>query len=330
MLNATQIVSLLNIKGIGPKTVYNLWSVSLKFEDIKDLYCYIQDVTKDQHNRYPVPPYERFLHEYFDAEAIIEKSKDKEIQIIALGEKSYPARLSKIANPPLVLYVKGNIDCLSEKLSVAIIGTRKPTEYGQKVAWRLGEYFAENSFVVVSGLAEGCDTGAHTGCLSKDGNTVAVLAHGLDKVYPAKNKKLADEIIDKNGCLISEYAVGVPGRPSNFVARDRIQSGLSLGVLVVETGVKSGTMHTVAFCREQKRVLACHKHPEKYNVCESVMGNIKLIAEGATPIETKPDLDRYKDSLILNSKQDRETAFGTNKCPQEKEDSFPLFKGQSS
>lgn len=324
MLNSTQIISLLNIKGIGTHTVYKIWSSNIEFIDLKDLYEYLKE-EDIKPKRYDMPSFEEFRKKYNSVEELIEKAKNNNIHIVPLGDESYPEQLAKIPKPPLVLYIKGNKDCLNNKLSIAIIGTRKPTDYGEKVAKRFGEYFAENNFVVVSGLALGCDTAAHVGCLDKNGKTVAVLAHGLDKVYPAKNKKLAEEIIDKGGCLISEYSLGVPAMAGNFVARDRIQSGLSLGVLVVETGIKSGTMHTVEFCKEQHRILACYKPPERLRHVESVLGNIKLLSEGAWGIEDKTSLNNYVDKLLsyINNNYNNWT---TTNIPHHGESEFPLFK----
>lgn len=126
----------------------------------------------------------------------------------------------------------------------------------------LGSGYWETGATVVSGLAIGCDTAAHSGCLSVHGETIAVLAHGLDRVYPAVNRELVGEILDTGGCLLSEYPPKTRPFPANFVERDELQAGLSDGVIVVETGVKGGTMHTVRFSQEQRKPLACVKHPQ--------------------------------------------------------------------
>ena len=138
-------------------------------------------------------------------------------------------------------------------------------------------------------------TYAHEGCLEAQGIGVAVLAHGLDMVYPAANRGLAERLLDRGGCLASEYPVGTTPVRSAFAERDRIQSGLSDGVLVIETDVRGGTMHTVRFARDQGRALACIEHPQRYRSEDETRGNRKLIEEGsARPI---PDGDSLTDFL---------------------------------
>ena len=148
--------------------------------------------------------------------------------------------------------------------------------------------------MVVSGLALGCDTAAHEGCVQSRGITVAVLAHRVDYVYLATNRKLASSIIDGSGALVSEYAPGTKPRSSYFVERDRVQSAFSLGVIIVETDVEGGTMHTAGFAVKQKRRLACLVHPPKFASAEKARGNQKLIKEAdAFPLEKKEDLDAF-------------------------------------
>ena len=187
----------------------------------------------------------------------------------------------------------GNIDAIHRDC-IAIVGTREPTEYGITAAKRLGALFAESGYTVVSGLANGIDTAAHQGALEVDGLTVAVLASGLDTVYPIKNKELAGAILKNNGALVSEYSWGTMVNRSYFVARDRIQSGLSLGVFVVETGIKGGTMHTVKSCKEQKRSLIVLKHPPYLIGHPKTCGNAQLEKLANIVFENDDDVDRVK------------------------------------
>ena len=217
------------------------------------------------------------------------------VAAIGIHDAAYPSRLRHMPDPPAVLYVKGNALSLAAAASVAVVGTREPTEYGCKVARKLAFRLAEAGYVIVSGLAHGCDTLGHEGCLDAPGIGVAVMAHGLDRVYPAANRGLAERLLARNGCLVSEYAFGVTPARAAFAERDRIQSGLSDAVLVVETGVKGGTMHTVRFARAQRRALACIDHPERWRGEEKVQGNRMLIADGwATPI---PDGETLMDFM---------------------------------
>lgn len=220
------------------------------------------------------------------------------IQVFSFHDEQYPKRLRDIPDPPAVLFVKGKTKGLHSTESLAIVGTRKPTQYGEEVALRSARTAAEKGFVIVSGLAYGCDTRAHEGCLEVGGVGIAVLAHGLDKVYPAANRDLANRLVEQGGCLVSEYPVGTKPSRSAFVERDRIQSGLSEAVLVIETGVKGGTMHTVRFAHEQKRLLACIDHTGKFSAHNKSKGNKKLIKDGeAVPIRDAKALTQFLDEI---------------------------------
>ncbi len=159
------------------------------------------------------------------------------------------------------------------------MGSREPSEYGKKVARRLGKRLAEAGMVVVSGLAKGCDTEAHWGCIEAGGKTVAILAHGLDTVYPEENAQLAKAIISSGGCLLSEYIPPAEPTKKSFIERDRIQAALSKGIIVVESDVDGGTMHTAGFASQLGRKLGCMGYDRE--VADAKLGgNNKLVAEG--------------------------------------------------
>jgi DNA processing protein len=232
------------------------------------------------------------------AEEELEKGAAVGIRAYSIHDPDYPARLSEIPDPPAVLFVKGDARALYRPKTVAVVGTREPTHCGETVARRSGRTAVEAGFVVISGLAHGCDTFAHEGCLDAGGMGVAVMAHGLDKVYPAANRDLAARLLDKGGCLVSEYPVGIAPARTAFAERDRIQSGLSDGVFVIETDIKGGTMHTVRFSREQRRPLACVSHPQKWLSEEKTRGNQKMIADGwAIPIPNGPALLAFLERI---------------------------------
>ena len=192
--------------------------------------------------------------------------------------------------------------CLNEK-AVAVVGTREPIDYGARVAENLGYVLGRDGYTVVSGLAHGCDRYGHTGCLQAKGKTAAVMAGGLDKIYPAQHKELADEIVRAGGCLLSEYPAGTKAVPGNFVERDRLQSGLSEGIIVVETDVRGGTWHTIAYAREYGRRIGCYKHPVRYSSEKQVLGNRKLLGEkGTIGIENNQDLYEYRK--LIDQKHD--------------------------
>ena len=202
------------------------------------------------------------------------------VRAISYYDDDFPARLRAIPDPPAVLFVKGDAHGLYSPKTLAVVGTREPTSFGKEVAQRSGRTAAEAGFAIVSGLAHGCDAYAHEGCLEADGRGVAVLAHGLDKVYPAANRGLAARLLEKGGCLASEYPVGTAPARAAFAERNRLQSGLSDAVLVIETDVKGGTMHTIRFALGQQRPVACVDHPDRWRGEDKAQGNRQLIRDG--------------------------------------------------
>lgn len=273
------ILALQKMSGIGVKTIDKILSIS----GIHDPTCPTDliDILKNANTifgRIPVPDIQEATDSWNNAHKIWDMSQQHGIRIISKDSHLYPECLLQIPDPPVLLHIKGNVDALT-KDCIAIIGTRQPTDFGTTKAKRVAELFVNDGYVVVGGLAQGIDSAAHSGAMEANGLTVAVLAHGLDTVYPAKNRKLADDILSNNGALVSEYPWGTKSNRSYFVARDRIQSGLALGILVVEAGLKSGTMHTVRFCKQQKRVLMVVKPPSSLINNPNTQGNVQLIAD---------------------------------------------------
>lgn len=191
------------------------------------------------------------FREKFQLQKTFESLQKLNLKIATLGEPEYPAALKTIANPPLVLFQKGNWKTDKEP-ALAIVGSRAASPYGKLEAKKIAETLAQCGFTIVSGLAFGIDAAAHEGALEGKGNTVAVLGTGLDIIYPYSNHNLAARI-EKQGALMSEFLPGNPPRPQNFPRRNRIISGLSLGVIVVEAGEKSGALITANFALEQGR-----------------------------------------------------------------------------
>src|SRR5437868_1417381 len=174
------------------------------------------------------------------------------VEVVALDDPNYPARLREIYDPPLLLYVRGPIDLLSQP-GIAVIGTRHRTPYGSGMAERLACDLARRALVIFSGMARGVDTAGHRGALAAKGKTVAVFGTGVDVIYPKENSRLADQILAGGGALISEFCMGTFAAPQNFPIRNRIISGLSIGVLVVEAAEYSGTRITARCALEQGR-----------------------------------------------------------------------------
>ncbi len=219
------------------------------------------------------------------------------IKSIALDQPGYPSLLKEIYHPPKNLYYKGSLNKRGRYL-LAIVGTRKPTPYGIKITTDLAKSVASRNVVIVSGLAYGIDSIAHQAALDVGGCTWAVLGAGLDLIYPARHRKLAENIIDSGGALISEYKPGTPPLRQHFPARNRIISGLSLGTLVIEAPSKSGALITAYFALEQNReVLAI---PGDVNRVNSI-GTNSLIKQGAKIVTNVDDVLELFD---LESKTD--------------------------
>jgi len=172
--------------------------------------------------------------------------------IVTLDDPAYPTQLRQIYDPPLALYVRGAPDLLSQS-SIAIVGTRHPTPYGLGMAERLSCDLAARHLVIVSGLARGIDAAGHRGALAGRGKTVAIFGTGVDVIYPRENHRLADQILATGGALCSEFPMATFAAPQNFPIRNRIISGLALGVLVIEAGEYSGTRITARCALEQNR-----------------------------------------------------------------------------
>jgi DNA processing protein len=184
-------------------------------------------------------------------ERVLARIQEEQIQVLTWEDSQYPRRLIEIDQPPPVLYLRGSL--LDDDLwAVAIVGTRRATSYGRSVAGDLAARLASSGVVVVSGLARGVDGAAHLAALKAGGRTLAVLGSGVDVIYPPEHRKLADEIV-ASGCLVSDYAPGTAPDAGNFPPRNRIISGLSQAVVVVEASEKSGALITAAFAAEQGR-----------------------------------------------------------------------------
>ncbi len=186
-----------------------------------------------------------------DAVVQQEKMLQAGASVVAISDPRYPQRLREIFDPPILLFARGRLELL-ESLMLGVVGTRRPTPYGLAVTERLAEDLARAGLAIVSGMARGIDTAAHRGALAASGETIAVLGCGVDLVYPSENRRLAAEIVEK-GLLLSEFPMGAPAYPQNFPIRNRVISGLSLGVLVIEGAQYSGSAITARLALDQGR-----------------------------------------------------------------------------
>ncbi len=222
----------------------------------------------------------------------------EQIATIPKDDPLYPQRLMELPDHPAELYCLGNTAILTTDKAIAIVGTREPSEAGRKLAYDLGRLCSEQGWLVVSGLARGCDTGAHWGCVEQGRPTLAVLAHGLDMVFPPENAGLARAILESGGCLVSEYPCGVKPLKENFTARNRIQAALAQAVIVVESELEGSTMHTARFALELGRELACLVY-DKVVPEARLEGNEHLVSSGkAVRLVTEQDIRGFLDKIL--------------------------------
>ena len=216
----------------------------------------------------------------------IARAAGEGVVVISMDDPSYPSRLKEIYDPPLVLYVRGDAEVLTRPC-LAMVGTRHPTPYGSGMAERLACDLAAQGLVIISGMARGVDTAAHRGAIAAKGKTIAVFGTGVDVVYPKENSRLSEQILALGGALISEFHLGTFAAPQNFPIRNRILSGMSLGVLVVEAAEYSGTRITARCALEQNRdVFAVPGNVTNKNS----WGPNTLIKQGAKLVATWEDV----------------------------------------
>lgn len=219
---------------------------------------------------------------------IINKSYHCNSEIITFDDPLYPCLLKKIYDPPLVVFIKGNKKLLNQS-QLAIVGSRSATISGRETAFKLAQELGEGGLVITSGLALGIDAAAHKGALTSNASTIAVVASGLDKVYPARHQALAKQIISHHGAIISEFLPGTLPKAGHFPKRNRIISGLSLGVLVVEAALKSGSLITARCALEQNRdvfsIPSVINNPQAKGCHWLIKQGAKLVEEVADIIE---------------------------------------------
>lgn len=263
----------------------------------------------------------RFLDKSMEQSARVQAFCDeRDIRILTMQDADYPDRLRNIPDPPVVLYIWGRLPTVDDLAAVAVVGTRKATLYGLRMAGKLGRELAEQGAVVVSGLAEGCDSAAMEAALQSGGLVLGVLGTAIDQVYPARNRYLFEEV-KARGALISEYAPGVRTYPADFKVRNRIITGLCVGVVVVEAPEKSGTQNTVGHALEQGRdvfAVPGNADAEACAGCNDLLRNGAFVATGGgdvmghyaarfdinllkpAAIPIKKEIDKPKDIVYID------------------------------
>jgi DNA processing protein len=209
------------------------------------------------------------------------------IHTLTPSHKEFPDSLKQIAYPPNTIYVVGNLSILSHEPLISMVGSRKVTSYGRHVTERFASELAGQGIVTVSGLALGVDSICHKASIRAGGKTIAVLPCGLDKIYPASHQNLAREIVETGGALISEYTGGTPPLRQHFIARNRLVSGISDGLIITESAKKSGTLHTAKFALDQNKIVMAV--PGNISSPNSE-GTNNLIKTGAIPVTENRDI----------------------------------------
>ncbi|WP_337865816.1 DNA-processing protein DprA [Ignavibacterium sp.] len=245
---------LLSVDRIGPAKISSLLS---KFKTFQNIFSVsnqelqeVEGISKELSSR---------IRKIYSQRNSVKEFVEKELnllkkiggRIVTVWDEDYPKLLKKIYDPPLLLYVKGKFD-EKDDYSIAVVGTRGPTNYGKLQAERFVAHLADQGISIISGLARGIDSIAHKTSLKHNSRTIAVIGSGLDVIYPPENKKLFDEIAEK-GVIVSEFVLGTKPDAVNFPKRNRIISGMSLGTLVIETGINGGAMQTARLALDQNR-----------------------------------------------------------------------------
>lgn len=238
------IIALMQLKGVGRQKIKSLVQMinqpqGLSFPEMVEFGQTLRLISAEIN--------EDALNAALDhADKVLKSGEEHQIKCVSYLDKSFPSSLNFI-DAPVLLFYQGNLELLNHPKRAAVIGSRTPTKNGAEFSFDAGRLLAEEDFIVISGLAAGCDYYGHTGCLSAGGRTVAFLPSGLANVYPSENKPLAEKILKNDGCLVSEYTHWETIQPYKFIERDRLQSGSSLFIVVSSFSPGSGTIHTLGY-----------------------------------------------------------------------------------
>lgn len=282
MNNVSYLLALHSINGLGPIRLKNILDY---FKDPK--LAWEAKESELLTLGIPKPTVELFLQtrKKLDPLSYAQQLQDSNISWVTVFDSNYPKLLSQIYDPPIILYFKG--DVLPQEQSLAVVGTRKITGYGKVVTERFTRELVNAGFTIVSGLAKGVDTVAHRVTLENKGRTIAVLASGLNYIFPPENKMLAQKIVESSGALVTEFPPDYPSLAGNFPSRNRIISGLSLATLVTEAASDSGSLITARLSIEQGRDVFAVPGPITSTLSK---GPIDLIKQGAKAVYAVQDI----------------------------------------
>lgn len=280
-------------------------SINTIASQITDWDLPLQDLASKYFGVIPRVTSTEISNEYINwADKMVSIADDADDFIISQQDAVYPKLLSSTKDAPAFLYCRGNMKLLN-KPSVAIIGTREPSKDGKVICERVTKWFTEKDWVIVSGLALGVDTVAHSSCIKNHGKTIVVYGNHLNKIYPAENVELVNEILSTNGLLISEYPYDNKPHRSQFVERDRIQAGLSSGVILVQSDLTGGSMHaSKSILRYDRYLIVLNQSKTDINKkIRKIEANIFLLNEDFDQIKNKLGIQTIKDNQIIRLMQ---------------------------
>jgi len=255
----------------------------------------------------------KVLNKNMDVLHLAEAAADKEVKdagsinskIVSIFDLEYPELMRKTNESPVIIYIKGHWHTDSNK-AIGIIGTREPTKHGTVIANRISEYFSAEDYSIVSGLAVGCDTLAHESALRANAHTVAVLSHGLQMIAPRQNTGLAKRILDSGGLLLTEYSYGTEVKPFQYVQRDKIQAALAQAIIMIQSGLKGGSLHASRAILKYGRILATPYPTEEdiKNNYPRVEANLVISGDDETAIRKLLSCEDIGKIVSLKSKND--------------------------
>lgn len=338
-------MTLLAIRGIGPQSAERLAARFAKLGDVRDATEKELEGAASSRVRSVLRDPQMWEAAHDSARRVIDLAHQHDVRITTVIDDAFPLWLREIPDRPPVLYIKGTLP--PGRRFVACIGTREPSRFGELATQRITSHLAQTGWSIVSGLAIGVDTLAHRAALDSHGHTVAVLANGLDSVYPKKNARLAEEILDSGGALVSEQPFGAPAIARNLVSRDRLQSGMSAGTIVMQTAVVGGSMHTVRFTVLQTRMLFAPLPTGQHATEPKSRGILALTQNDGPALSTLVDAQgAYRDVLhqafhnqpvaiairsrddyseLVSMLEERISTSGTNPPPQRSNSQLGLF-----
>ena len=304
-ISSRDILLLQTLKGFGNVAVRVVATEMLRCDvsDDKGLYELLQGLSRVKKLKPQIPTWDEFADAIETAESLVERSSMRGIKMLTYLDPEFPQMLLTAVSEkgksdvPLMIHYMGDLE-VAKMTSLAVIGTREPNQAGQQAGEFFAAEFASCGVNIVSGLAVGCDTAGHKGALSVGGATTAILAGGLDSIYPKENTKLAEQILEAGGLLISENPVGTATNKYNLVSRDRLQAAMADATLVVQTSVKGGTMHAARATLASGKPLLIVDYKDKTD--DVVKGNLLLRDMGAFELSSsrwKEDRQYYLNML---------------------------------